>query len=292
MAAKNLASPGSLFAPLPYLLTGLAPFVAGTLLAGVAGFPLRLGVFLAGAGALAALTLAAAASREAFAPAAGRYPAWGPFSPQGAKRLGYSLLTLAILLGLVLQFGMRTGEMTIPLGALGILGGYFGFAPPLQWHRRGWGEGLGALCLGLLPVAGGFYLQCGHLVTEGLIYGLPLTFAAFNLLLVQGFPRLAEEEPSACRSLAGRVRPVTAGLIFTLLNILTITGLVVALLFPANPLPFRMGFICLIILAVVNQELIKKKAYLQEARIAVLARLTLALHLAMGLVFVISLWQR
>lgn len=283
---------GSLFALLPFMLTGLFPFGAGTLLAGVAGFPVRGGVFLGGAGALIALLLAAWGSRGAFASQAGRWPGSGYLSPAGARTLAYAALGLAAVLGLLLQFWARTGHWTIPLGGLGLLGGYFYFAPPLQWHHRGWGEALGGLCFGLLPVSAGFYLQTGHLITEVLVYGLPLSFAGFNLCLVHGFPSLEGEVPTPRHSLAARVGPVAGALIFTLMNILTITGLVFALLFPAFPLPFRWGFILLILLAVVNQELIKKKAYRQEARINLWRRLTLAQHLGMGLVFVISLWQR
>lgn len=290
--AVKTSKPGGGFAFLILTLTGLPPFIIGALLAGVSGFPLRLELFILGAGALAALILATAAGRQAFIPGAARFPAWKFLSPGRARGLGYGLVILAALVGLILQFGLHTGKMTVPLGALGLLGGYFYFAPPLKLGRRGGGEVLGALCLGLMPVVCGFYLQCGHLVSEPLLYGLPLTFAAFNLLLVHGLPAREEEGPVEPSGLAGRLRPVTAALIFTLVNILTIAGLVFDLLFPANPLPFRVGFIFLIILAVVNQEVIKRKAYLREAGIRLLCRLTLALHLAMGLVFIISLRLR
>jgi len=43
---------------------------------------------------------------------------------------------------------------------------------------------------------------------------------------------------------------------------------------------------------VVNQELIKRKAYHDEARLRLLDWLTLALHLGMGLTFNLMLWQR
>jgi len=291
MTAPNPAKP-SLFAPLPYLLTVLIPFGAGTILAGVAGFPVRPEVLVLGAAALTALFLAAAASREAFAPGAGRFPSWGPFSPPVAKRLSYGLLLLAALLVLALQWTWDTGVLTVPLGALGVLGGYFYFAPPLKWQRRGWGEALGAWSLGLVPVAWGFYLQCSYLVTEVLLYGLPLTFVGFNLLLINGYPSLEEAEAPPRQSLAARLGPVAGALVFTLINIVTIAGLVFDLLFPANPLPFQAGFIIMILLAVVIQELIKRKDYRLEAGISRLCRFTLAQHLAMGLVFVISLWQR
>ena len=49
----------------------------------------------------------------------------------------YAALAVAAVLGFTLQVAGRTGDFTIPLGGLGILGGYFSYAPPLAWHRRG-----------------------------------------------------------------------------------------------------------------------------------------------------------
>ena len=179
----------SLIPPLPFLLAGCLPLWVGALLAGVSGLPLRPGVLGAGTLAVAALILAAFAGREAFSPGAGRCPAWRlTFSTRPPEMSAYAALAVAAVLGLALQFGWRTGDFTIPLGGLGILGGYFSFAPPLAWHRRGLGEALGGFCFGLLPVATGLYLQCGQMLTEVLLYGLPLTFTGFNLFLVYGFP--------------------------------------------------------------------------------------------------------
>jgi 1,4-dihydroxy-2-naphthoate octaprenyltransferase len=245
-----------------------------------------------GAGSLAelALILAAFAGREAFCPGAGRCPAWKVTFAEQPKTPAYAALAVAAVLGLTLQFGWRTGDFTIPLGGLGILGGYFTFAPPLAWHRRGLGEAVGGFCFGLLPVAAGLYLQCGQLLSEVLLYGLPLTFTGFNLFLTYGFP--GSGAAPGPRTLAARIEPATAALIYTISNILTIIGLVLILIFPAASLPWRFGLWPLLILAVINQELIKRKAYREEGRIRLLARLTLTLHVGMGLVFVLMLWQR
>jgi 1,4-dihydroxy-2-naphthoate octaprenyltransferase len=286
MAARFIIS---LIPPLPFLLAGCLPLWVGALLAGVSGFPLRPGILAAATLAVAALILAAFAGRETFCPGTGRCPAWR-LELQRPQVLAYGTLGLAGFLGLALQFGWRTGDFTIPLGSLGILGGYFSFAPPLAWHRRGLGEAVGAFCFGLLPVATGLYLQCGQLLTEVLLYGLPLTFTGFNLFLLYGFPEPGAEP--GCRSLAGRVEPVTGALLYTIGNLLTITGLAMILIFPAAALPWRFGLVPLLLLAVINQELIKRKAYLQEGRLNLLGRLTLTLHLGMGLVFVLILWQR
>jgi 1,4-dihydroxy-2-naphthoate polyprenyltransferase len=281
----------SLIPPLPFLLAGCLPLWAGALLAGVSGLPMRPGVLGAGTLAVAALILAAFAGREAFSPGAGRCPAWRlTFSARPPSWSAYAALAVAAVLGFALQFGWRTGDFTIPLGGLGILGGYFSFAPPLAWHRRGLGEALGGFCFGLLPVATGLYLQCGQMLTEVLLYGLPLTFTGFNLFLIYGTP--VPGTATGSRTLAARLAPATGALIFTLSNIFTISGLVSLLLFPAASLPWRFGLWPLLILAVINQELIKRKAYRDEARLRLLGRLTLTLHLGMGLVFVLMLWQR
>jgi 1,4-dihydroxy-2-naphthoate octaprenyltransferase len=291
MNARTSTIPGQIFAPLPVLLAGCLPFWAGSLLAQVSGYPLRLGVLLTGSLAVAGLVLAAFAARETFAPGAGRRPAWRPGSLQDSDRLAYACLGLAALLGLALQFLYHTGDLTIPLGALGVLGGYFYFAPPLAWHRRRLGEAVGALCFGPLPLVTGFYLQSGYWVVEELLYGLPLTWAGFNLFLIYGFPDPQEEAPPR-HSLAARLGPVPAALIYTVANVLVMLGLVAILFYPASPLPWRTALWPLLLLAVVNQELIKRRAYREERRLRTLCRLTLALHLGLGAVFCLMLWQR
>jgi 1,4-dihydroxy-2-naphthoate octaprenyltransferase len=292
MAVQTPGVLGQRLALLPYWLSALLPFQVGTLLAQVSGFPLRFKVWAAGTLGLAALILAAYCGREAFGPPWGRFPTWGRWSPPEARRLAYAALALAALLGLGLQFYGHTGDLTLPLGGLGILGGYFYFAPPLAWYRRGLGEVLGGMFFGLLPVVTGFYLQCGHLVTEVLLYGLPLSCAGFNLLLIHGFPEPGTESEAPRASLTERLGPVAGALIYTGMNILTITGVLVCLFFPANPLPFQGGFWLMLLLAVVNQELIKRKAYRDEARLRLLCHTTLALHLGLGLMFTLSLWAR
>jgi 1,4-dihydroxy-2-naphthoate octaprenyltransferase len=282
------------------LVAGCLPFWAGSLLSEVSGYPLRPGVLLAGTLGVMVLVLAAFAARESFAPGAGRYPAWRLDLFQGPQGLAYACLGTAALLGLLLQFCYRTGDLTIPLGALGILGGYFSFARPLCWYRRGLGEVAGALCFGLLPVATGFYLQCGHLVTEVLLYGLPLTWAGFNLFLGYGFPdikgkkdkKAPQGEAAAVPGLAVRLGPVPAALLYTAVNLLVILGLLAIFFFPASPLPWRAGLWPLLLLAGVNQEMLKRRAYREESRLWWLCRLSLALHLGIGAVFNLMLWQR
>jgi 1,4-dihydroxy-2-naphthoate octaprenyltransferase len=248
-------------------------------------------VFFLGLVGVSALIKGAFAARGAHASGEGRCPTL-PLGPAESRRLALTFLAVAALAGVVLQFWLRTGDLTIPLGGLGVLGGYFYFAPPLHWGRRGWGEGVGALCFGLLPVVAGLYLQCGHLLTEVLLYGLPLSLAAYNLFLIQGFPGPGSQTRVRRFGLASRLSPVGGAMLYSIFNVLTILGLVLILWFPAPALPWRNGLWLLLALAVLNQELVKRKAYLDEDRLRLLGRLTLSLHLGMGLMFVLMLWQR
>ncbi|MBM4286293.1 MAG: prenyltransferase [Deltaproteobacteria bacterium] len=274
------------------LMAGAAPFLLGTLLADVSGYPPLPVVWGLGLVGVLALILSAFFSRECFAPGCGRVPAWGFLAPRRFGALAYISLGVAGVCGIVLQFACGAGDFTVPLGALGVLAGYFFFAPPLAWRGRGVGEAVGALSFGLLPVLTGYYLQTGHLITEILVYGLALTLAGFNLFLVWGLPRPGQESDLAAGTMALRLGPAPAALVYTLVNILTIAGLVFILVFPAAALPSSPGLIALMLLAVVNQELVKRRAYLRQDLQDWLVYLTAALHLGMCLVFALGLWWR
>jgi 1,4-dihydroxy-2-naphthoate octaprenyltransferase len=275
--------------PVLLLVAALAPFGLGVLLAAASGFPPPVPVLAAATLSVAALALAGLASREAYAPQLGPWPLWEGLDRQTWRRLAYACLTVAGVLGLLLQWLWHTGDFTIPLGAMGIFCGYFIFAPPLAWHRRGLGEFWGGLCFGLLPVLIGYYLTAGYLISEIPFYGIPLSLTAFNLLLLLGFPRPGE---TVRLSLAGRLGPVGVGLLYTIINILVILGLGICLFFPAASNLGHVWLWALIALALINQEFIKRRAYYQETRIRLLCFSTLALLLGMDLIFVLGLWGR
>jgi 1,4-dihydroxy-2-naphthoate octaprenyltransferase len=275
-----------------FLLSPLTALGVGVALAAASGFPASLGVGGAAAGALTALILAAGCSRMAFAPEAGRWPRGGPLTTSAWRNLAYGCLSLAAVLGIVLQFVCRTGSYTFPLGGLGLLLGFFSFAPPIEWLRRPGGELAPALGLGLLPVLAGYYLQGGRLVAEMLLYGLPLTWAAFNVFLLQGLPHPDGQDLPVPSGLGARLSPVAVALVYTLVNLLTIAGLLLCIFFPASPLPGQPWLWGLILLALVNQELIKRRAYRRENRLRLVCGLTQLLHLGMGLVFAAGLWGR
>ncbi len=270
----------------------LVPYLLGTLLAQASGYPIRWSVAGLGLWGTLTLYLAALAARETFAPGISRWPALGGRHPQTWKRLAYIFLGLAGAAGLLLQFHENTGELTLPLGGLGLVLGYFTFAPPLAWCRRGLSELTGGVAFGVLPVLAGYYLQCGHVISEILVLGLPLSLAAFNLFLIWGLPLPLSTAIGEGLSLATRLRPPAVGLLFTVVNILMILLLVVALLFPASPYQAWCGLLGLLGVALGNQELIKRRAYVREDRLRLLSGLLMAQQVGMGLIFSLGLWGR
>ena len=270
----------------------LAPFGVGVLLAGASGFSLRTPALGLQALLVGALFLAGVAAREAYAPKAGRCPFWGRLPSQTWHLLAWGSLILTALLLVLLQWLWQTGGLTLLLGALGVMGGFFLFAPPLAWQRRGWGEFWGGLGLGLLPVAAGYYLQTRHFISEILLYGLPLSLAGFNVWLLLGFPSPDQRVEPAGHSLAFRLGAVGAALLYTVVNILVIVGLVINILFPAAVTWSTPWLWALIALAVIIQEAIKRRAYYEEARLRLLCFLTLVLHLGMSLIFALNLGAR
>lgn len=271
------------------LAAGMVPFGLGTLLARASGFPIGLGVALLGLMAVVSFHLGAWAARGAYGQEPGRWPPpWG-WPAARWQRFGRHCLMVAALCGLILQVGLGTGKLTMPLVGMGVICSYFLFAPPLALARRGLGEAAGALGFGLLPVFAGYYLHTGHGLTEILLLGFPLSLAAFNLFLIWGLP---SPDSPATPTLGARLSPPGVGLLFTVVNILTIAALCFVLLFPAVPLPSRWGLFGLLGVALLNQELIKRRAYAREERLVLLARLLLLQQVAMGLVFAWGLLPR
>jgi len=97
-------------------------------------------------------------------------------------------LLLASGVGLILQLGYRTGVWTIPLGVLGMLGGFFYSTRPVRWVTRGWGELWIAFCYGWLPVATSYYLQAGEITPLIHWLAIPIGLTIFNVILLNEFP--------------------------------------------------------------------------------------------------------
>lgn len=132
---------------------------------------------------------------------------------EGALPLSHALygsiasLAIALAIGVVLQFGYGTGRFTLPLGILGIIGGFFYSTRPVRWSTRGFGEVWIALCYGWLPLAAGYYLQAGTIPVIINWMAVPVGLTIFNVILLNEFPDYPADMVAGKRNLLVRLGP-------------------------------------------------------------------------------------
>jgi 1,4-dihydroxy-2-naphthoate octaprenyltransferase len=114
-------------------------------------------------------------------------------------------VALALSVGLVLQVGYCTGPLTLPLGIVGLIGGFFYSTRPVRWAGRGWGELWIAFCYGWLPVAAAGYLQLGQIPPLTHWVAAPIGLTIFNVILLNEFPDYPADRESGKRNLTVRL---------------------------------------------------------------------------------------
>ena len=137
--------------------------------------------------------------------------------------LGYMCLVTAIVIGLILFLHHRTGPWTLPLGAVGILCGFFYSSKPFRWSYRGIGEILIGVCYGWLPIATGFYLLSGSFSQQVLLVSIPIGLSVFNVILINEFPDEAADRAVGKKNLVVRFGKEKMGDLY--LGLSTLTGL-------------------------------------------------------------------
>jgi 1,4-dihydroxy-2-naphthoate octaprenyltransferase len=199
---------------------GMLPFILGTVmawrltgtfllpifLAGLLGAVLvMLAAYLAGEhGDIAEDRISAGLTRSRFAGGSGmvarslipaRHALWG----------AYLSLVLAGIVGLALVFVWHTGPWTIPLGVIGMAGGFYYSSRPFRWVSSGIGEIWIAFCYGWLPVATGYYLQAGEFSPVIAGVSFPLALTIFSVILINEFPDHPADSAAGKRNLAVRL---------------------------------------------------------------------------------------
>jgi 1,4-dihydroxy-2-naphthoate octaprenyltransferase len=154
----------------------------------------------------------------------------GRIAHQQAKWASLTAFVAAILLGIFIQFGLKTGPLTLPLGITGALAGYFYSTPPLRWVKRGIGELLIGFCYGWLPVATAFYLQAGSFHPFVSWLSIPIGCTIFNVILLNEFPDYQGDSQAGKRTLVVRLGRDRASKIYGVVTLLAWISLMVSTL--------------------------------------------------------------
>ena len=223
---------------------GVLPFMLGLTLSWRVGNPINWLVFLLGLFGVIFIMLAAYYGGEAY-DVREDSTTWSeggnPFSggsgmvvkgritPQQAKRASLAAFLAAIFLGIFIQFGLKTGPWTLPLGLTGALAGYYYSTPPLRWVKRGFGELLIGFCYGWLPIATAFYLQTGSLHPLIPWLSIPIGCTIFNVILLNEFPDYQGDSEAGKRNLVVRLGRNVASHIYGMVTLIAWIFLVVSL---------------------------------------------------------------
>ncbi len=203
----------------PFYLVGVLPFGLGTLLAVQSRRPLVWEVWALGSVAVALIMAMTFLVNEYFdyeTDLANKE--FNKFSG-GSRSLPLGLVTrrrvliaagvctaAALVLGIVIQFGYKTGPVTLPFGALAAAIGYAYTGKPFRLIYRGLGEVLIGVSVGWMPVFIGYYLLAG--MPQGAyvhVVSLPIAISIIMVILANEFPDYASDVASGKRNLIARL---------------------------------------------------------------------------------------
>jgi len=205
-----------------------------------------------------------------------------------AKIASYIAVTLAGVIGLVLQFHYNTGPWTIPLGIVGMIAGFFYSTPP-RWVKRGIGEFLIGFCYGWLPVATAFYLQAGRIGNIVHWVSIPIACTIFNVILINEFPDYPADLIEGKKNLLIRLGKKTAAFLYIGITVIAwvASGVAVCHGLPAVTFLFYVPIFLIGLMLVV---LISKKNYLDRKRLEMICGLTIVVNLGTSLSYTLAVW--
>ncbi len=172
----------------------------------------------------------------------------------------YVCLVLTIAIGIIIQFYCHTGVYTIPLGAFGLLCGYFYTGKPIQWAYHGVGEVLIGICYGWLPVNTAYYLLTGEFALIPTLVSIPIVISIFLVILINEFPDYDSDRLSSKKNLVVRFGQSKMGTIYAILLPLCFPAMVAGLLYSGCG-ALTLLSLMLIPLIVWNVTVMKRKGY-------------------------------
>lgn len=218
-----------LLSRLPFHIVGVLPFILGTLLAIHDGYQMQTTVLGLGILGTVFIMLATYYSGEFFdqeedtqsgKTEKSRFSGGSQAIQRGLVHPDHviwaALIALGIagIIGIIIWLGLGTGPLTIPLGALGMAGGFLYSAKPVRWVSRGLGEVWIAFCYGWLPVAAAYYLQSGTIPISVTSISIPIACSIFAVILMNEFPDYEVDKETGKRNLLVRLGPQRGAVLY------------------------------------------------------------------------------
>ena len=288
-----------------FLVAGAAPVIVGSCLGYATLGSFNVLLFLLALFSIVLLQAGANMANDYFDHASGND--WAnknvtPFSG-GSRFIQQGLLTpKAMLLAALaaLAFGCAIGVVILiltqsvfilVLGLIGVLGGFFYTAKPIQLGYRAVGEFVIFLLFGLFPVYGAYYLQTQRIDAVALVPGILVGILIYLIILVNEFPDVTADAAVNKKTLIVVFGVSASAWVY---RIALIASFVIAIATAAlYPPMFYAGLLYLLtlpaavaVLKAVNKEDLAKPGQYKASQITVLIHTIGSVTLAVG--FVVS----
>ncbi|MDD5128785.1 MAG: prenyltransferase [Candidatus Omnitrophica bacterium] len=293
-----------LLSRIPFLSVVILPYFLGALLAQRLTGEFNLAVFLLGLSGSVLIQLGSHYSGEIYdiredsrSAVLGKNPFSGGSQvlvrrqiPEGkVKILAYLVVLLALAIGAVLQFYLRTGTWTILLGVSGVICGLFYSKPPLRWVSRGLGELFIAYSFGLLAVNAGFYIQASRFDRLAFFVSLPVACTVLNIILINEYPDYEADKEAGKNNLLVRAGKKKGGLVYALLVACSGVSFLLALI-RGLPLVSLFFYFPVLISAVVLAYLMLKGSYKDRMLLQGMCAMTILVNLGTSLSCILGLF--
>jgi len=116
-----------------------------------------------------------------------RFIQQGILSAKATLLAALTFLMIGSVIGVLIVL-LTQSVFILTIGIIGMLGGFFYTARPIQLGYRCFGEFVIAMLFGLFPVYGSYYLQAGRIDTIPLLPAVVVSILIFLVILINEFP--------------------------------------------------------------------------------------------------------
>ena len=201
-------------------------------------------------------------------------------SPKEVISASMLFLVIGVILGLYLVISLRSWELLL-IGVAGLLGGYFYTSPPLKFAYRGVGEIFIALCFGVLPVLGAYYVQAHTFSLTAFLASIPIAILIGLVLFINEFPDYDADKKVGKKTMVVIMGKENSMKIYSLFVILAYLFIAIAVLLKQFPLWVLISFLTLPIAA--KALTVAKNNYDKIEELIPANAMTIMMHLFTGL---------
>lgn len=286
----------------PFHTVGVLPFILGTVLAYKIDSVFSMEIFLLGVFGVILIMLSTYHSGEYFDyqgdvisnrlhenPFAGgtRVLPHGKISPLVPFWTSILAITLAGIIGVILQFVLKTGPYTLLLGFLGAFSGFFYSTKPVRLVQRGFGEIFIGFCYGWLPIASAYYIQTGTIHSSIHWMAIPIALTIFNVILLNEFPDYEADKATGKKNLLYRIGKKNGEFIYVAFSLLASAAVLAS---PFFGIAFKIIYFYLPVLVISLFILVMmlRGKYEDKKMLEKLCALNIAVNLGTSLVYILA----